>query len=145
MSDEQKSIEELGQESDVAESIAQGKASITGQWAAFGIEPEVYVIEACGLPCVLTPWSNLRRMAAVRTSATLDPTEKALKLAEAIVTDCLFWIRGQTMPGRPGALKHASGLANLVGGRYMNLLTSIGGQMMDLIAREEQPTAGKKT
>lgn len=149
MDEQQKTPEErmaaLLEDPEVAQAVAAAKASLAPQYAQFGIEPEVYVIEACGLPCVLLPWSNQKRLMAVRAAETLPPIQKAVKLAEAVVTDCLWWIRGQQGEGRPGALRHATGLANLVGGKYMNLLMQLGGEMMSMLGdQEESPAAGKK-
>ena len=138
-------IEALQQEPDVAAAIASAKAHLAPQCLQFGIEPEVYVVEACGLPCVLLPWAGSKRMIALRAAASLPDMEKGLKLADAVVIDCLWWIRGQKGDDRKAALTHARGLVDLVGGRYMNLMLMIGSTTMDILgASEGAQAAGKK-
>ena len=150
MSDEQmertpeERIAALLEDPEVAQAVSSAKMSLAAQWAQFGIEPEVYVIEACDLACVLLPWTAQKRMMAVRAAESLPAIQKSAKLAEAVVTDCLWWIRGQKREGRPGALAHVTGLANLVGGRYLNLIVQIGGEMMNLLGAEEAEPTGKK-
>ncbi len=138
-------LEALMQDPEVAAAVQAAKASIAAQCQPFGIEPEAYVVEACGLPCVLLPWQGQKRMLAVRACAGLPQMEMGFKMAEAVVVDCLFWIKGQRDDGRSGALKHARGLVDLVGGRYMNLILAIGTTFLGLVGEEvAAPVGGKK-
>ena len=123
MNDEKQS-EERRLDEDAKQAVEEARAHLSKQYAAFGIEPEVHVVEVCGLVAVCLPWSLQKRNLALRQVSRDSTAADLAHLNESRVRDTLFWIRGQQADGPGGAVKHIRDLANL-GGRYMNIMDAI--------------------
>lgn len=110
-----------------AEEAAEGaRQHLAPQYAPFGKEPRVFIVEACGLKCVCVPWGFTKMKAAINRIGDLETVSGKMAFAEARTVDTIWWIEGQHEPGRIGALKHARALAEL-GDEYASLLYQICG------------------
>lgn len=120
---------------DVRQAVEEARASLEAQYAPFGLEPPIVVAEAYGIPCVLLPWPIQRRNQALRQASGKAELERGVALAESVVVDCAFWVRGQQEPGRVGAVKHLRSLAQIgysmifdkLGGEYLRVSDEVGG------------------
>jgi len=109
----------------VAEAVEGAKAQLTPQFQPFGLEPNVYQVEVCGLNVVCIPWPHSKRGLAYKgLTKEMSDIQAGIRIMEARFVDTLFWIEGQQQPGRIGALKHARALADL-GGKFGNLIMGI--------------------
>lgn len=111
------------------EAAEAARASIAALYAPLGKVPKVYAIEAMGIKAVCLPWGGTKMMAAIKKIGDIESTAGRLALAEARAVDTLFWLEGQTEPGKTGALKHARAIAEL--GGYELLLPAIAGAAME--------------
>lgn len=122
--------------SSAEEAAEAAREHLRPQYAPFGMEPKVYIVEACGLRAVCVPWGH-SKMSLAAKQVDLDTTAGRLKFAELRFNDTLFWIEGQRDPGKVGALKHARVLADL-GDKYSALIYSIVGAAIE---QESAPEA----
>lgn len=119
------------------EAAEAARASIAALYAPLGKVPKVYTVEVEGVQAVLLPWGATKMAAAIKKIGDINPQSLlfANQFAEAMVVDCLFWISGQTEPGKNGALKHARALAELDG--YESLFSGLAGAVA--VQKENAP------
>jgi hypothetical protein len=118
--------------------IEAAKASIASRYAPYGLEPEVYHIQACGQHIVCLPMTLQQRDTWLRQAKSQE-----LKAHDLMLQEVVFWCRGQQEDGPAGAMKHLRGLAGL-GGSFVLLIQKLSDEYWRLIDETGGAAQGKK-
>lgn len=125
-------------DADVQSAIEAAKAHIAPRYAGFGIEPEVYYVQACGQHIVCLPLTIQQRDAWLRQAKAQES-----KAADLLLKEVVFWVRGSDGSGDGAAIKYLRGLAGL-GGSLSMLLEKAAGEYLRLIDETGGQATGKK-
>lgn len=100
---------------DVREAVEAARELLAPRYAGFNLEPEIYLVDFVHpggeLSCVLLPIQQAQMEEVARRSRSAPD-----KAPDHILSQVLFWVRGQQEEGQRGAMKYLRQLAQLAGG-----------------------------
>lgn len=122
-SDEQpEGTPEQGYSEEIQHALSSAREAVRHRYKGFPFEPEIYIVEACGLQVVCLPMTLTQRDTWMRKIASYSAAEKLTKSSWELVREVIYHVQGQATEEGNTVARQAAAF------KYLKALAEMGGQ-----------------